>query len=183
MGRQTGTDERPLEEYREYLHLLARLQMPPETLRQLDASDVVQQTLLKAHERGDQFQGQSEGERAAWLRSILANTLTDALRRVARDRTVFGRSVEASLEDSSSRLEAWLSEGQSGPEQRAERNEQLRRLADSLAGLPDEQRVALELRHLRGWTVADICNHMDRTTASVAGLLRRGLKRLREQLE
>jgi RNA polymerase sigma-70 factor (ECF subfamily) len=183
MGRQTGADERPLEECREYLQLLARLQMPPEMLRQLDASDVVQQTLLKAHERGDQFQGQSEGERVAWLRSILANTLTDDLRKATRDRTVFGRSVESGLEESSSRLEAWLSDGQSGPEQRAERNEQLRRLADSLAGLPDEQRVALELRHLRGWKVADICKHMDRTTASVAGLLRRGLKRLREQLE
>jgi RNA polymerase sigma-70 factor (ECF subfamily) len=183
MSRHTGANERPLDNYREYLHLLARLQLPADMIGTVDASDVVQQTLLKAHERQDQYRGQSDGERAAWLRSILANTLTDALRKTARERTVFGRSLEAGLEESSSRLEAWLSDGQSGPEERAERNEQLRRLADSLASLPDDQRTALELRHLRGWTVAEICRHVGRTSASVAGLLRRGLKSLREQLE
>jgi RNA polymerase sigma-70 factor (ECF subfamily) len=183
MGRDLGANERPLEQYREYLHLLARLQMPAEMVGAVDASDVVQQTLLKAHERRHQYRGQSEGEQAAWLRSILANTLTDALRRLARERTIFGRSSEAGLEESSSRLEAWLSDGKAGPKQNAERNDQLWRLAESLARLPDEQRLALELRHLRGWTVADICFHMGRTTASVAGLLRRGLKKLREQLE
>jgi RNA polymerase sigma-70 factor (ECF subfamily) len=183
MGRHTEANERPLDYYREYLHLLVRLQLPSDMVGTVDASDIVQQALLKAHERQDQYRGQSEGERAAWLRSILANTLTDALRRATRERTVFGRSLEAGLEESSSRLEAWLSDGQSGPEQRAERNDQLRRLAESLAALPEEQRTALELRHLRGWTVAEICKHMDRTTASVAGLLRRGLRSLRERLE
>src|SRR5262249_52359064 len=125
----------------------------------------------------------SEGERAAWLRAILANTLTDTLRRVVRDKTVFGRSLEAGLEESSSRLEALLADNRSPPEQQAERNEQLRRLAGALSHLPEEQRLALELRHLRGWPVAAISRHMGRSSASVAGLLRRGLIRLRELLE
>jgi RNA polymerase sigma-70 factor (ECF subfamily) len=183
MPRDPGAPEQPLERYREYLHLLARLQLPPDLLGQVDASDVVQQVLLKAHERRHQFRGQSAGEQAAWLRAILATTLTDVLRRAGRQRVVFGRSVDAALEESSSRLEAWLADCHSPPGRQAERNEQLQRLGEALGRLPDDQRLALELRHLRGWQVAAISRHMDRTTAAVAGLLRRGLKTLREQLQ
>ena len=67
-----------LERYRAYLHLLARLQLDPRLQSKLDASDVVQQTLVKAHNGRGQFRGQTDAELAGWLRRILANTLTDA---------------------------------------------------------------------------------------------------------
>ena len=63
-----------------------------------------------------------------------------------------------------------------------ERQEQLLRLARALAQLPDDQRTAVELHHLRDGPVAEIARQMGRTEAAVAGLLRRGLKRLRELL-
>ena len=47
----------------------------------LDPSDVVQETLLKAHQGLDQFRGDTDAEMAAWLRAILTNTLADWLRR------------------------------------------------------------------------------------------------------
>jgi RNA polymerase sigma-70 factor (ECF subfamily) len=62
------------------------------------------------------------------------------------------------------------------------RQEQLLRLADALAQLPDDQRVALELHHLQGHSAPAIAKVMDRSTASVAGLLRRGLQTLRSLL-
>jgi hypothetical protein len=43
------------------------------------ASDIVQQTLLQAHEHRDQFRGASEAELVGWLRTILANILAAAL--------------------------------------------------------------------------------------------------------
>ena len=82
MAGDSAASGRPLEEYREYLHLLVRLQLAPGSQSRLDASDVVQQTLLKAHERQRQFHGQSEGERAAWLRAILITGYPDRLRRL-----------------------------------------------------------------------------------------------------
>ena len=86
------------------------------------------------------------------------------------------------MTDSSARLEAWLAGEQSTPSQQVMRNEQLQRLASALAQLPDEQRMAVELKHLQGLTVAVVAERMGRSRASVVGLLFRGLKKLRELL-
>ena len=56
------------------------------------------------------------------------------------------------------------------------------RLADTMARLPDAQREALILKNWHSWTVAEIAQHMGRTSTAVAGLLKRGLKQLRQQL-
>jgi RNA polymerase sigma-70 factor, ECF subfamily len=174
----------PLERFRGYLRALARLSLDPALAAQLDASDVVQQTLLKAHEARDQFRGQSSGEMAAWLRRILARTLADAQRDLHRDRRDAGRerSLEAALDESSCRLELWLAADQTSPSLRADRNERLLALADALAALPDDQREALLLKHCQGMTVADVATRLGRTPAAVAGLLRRGLEHLRNRL-
>jgi RNA polymerase sigma-70 factor, ECF subfamily len=174
---------RPLEDYREYLRLLARLQLDPQLRGRLDSSDIAQETLLKAHARQDQFRGKSEAERAAWLRAILANTLADALRKLAREQGRAEGSLEAALEESSVRLERWLESNEPAPGERILRQEQLLRLADALAQLPEEQRTAIELRHLQGYSVPDISELTGRSVASVSGLLRRGLKRLRQFLD
>jgi RNA polymerase sigma-70 factor (ECF subfamily) len=181
MPHNAESSVRPLEGYREYLRLLARLQLDPRLRGKVDPSDVVQQTLIKAHEHRDQFRGQSEAEQAGWLRRILANTLIDAARKFGRE-LALGRSLEQAVHESSVRLEAWLAAEQSSPSELMQRQEQLLRLADALAQLPEDQRAAVELHHLRDASVAEIAALLDRTEASVAGLLRRGLKKLRELL-
>src|SRR3954468_5677635 len=110
MGDQAKPSNWSLEHYRDYLHLLARLQLRSLLRGKLDPSDVVQETLLKAYQNRDQFRGQTEAEQAAWLRPLLANILTDAAPKfgpAARD-VALERSLEGSIEQSSARLEAWL---------------------------------------------------------------------------
>jgi RNA polymerase sigma-70 factor (ECF subfamily) len=182
MPQELEPPARAVEEYREYLHLLARLQIEPRLRGKVDPSDVVQQTLVKAHQHRDQFRGQTAAEQAGWLRRILVNTLVDAARKFGRelDREM---PLEQQVHDSSARLEAFLAADQSTPSEAAVRQEQLLRIARALGRLPDDQRTAIELHHLRDQAVADIAVTLNRTEASVAGLLRRGLKRLRELLE
>jgi RNA polymerase sigma-70 factor, ECF subfamily len=184
MTKHEEDSQRPLEHYREYLRMLARLQLDPRLRGKLDPSDIVQEALLKAHEKRDQYRGHTEEERAAWLRSILANTLIDVARKYgAQGRDVAAeRSLEAALHESSARLEHWLASDASSPVQHAVREEELLRLADSLAQLPDDQRTALELKHLGGYSVEAIAQEMGRTKTAIGGLLRRGVKRLRELL-
>jgi RNA polymerase sigma-70 factor, ECF subfamily len=178
MSQASEGSPRPLEEHREYLRLLARLQLDPRVRGQMDPSDVVQQTLLAAHQKFGQFRGQTDAELRAWLRAILANHLALAARKIGR-RDGRGRSLEAELEKSSARLEALLASEQSSPSVGAMRAERLLELAEALAKLPDDQRTALELRHLRGLSVPDVAQAMQRSTVSVTGLLYRGGKALR----
>jgi RNA polymerase sigma-70 factor (ECF subfamily) len=181
---QTGEGQcRPLEDYAEYLRLLTRLQLDPRLQGQIDPADVVQQTLLQAHERKDQFRGNSDAELAAWLRAILANHLTDVLRKHGRRDPDRGHSLEAALEHSSDRLGQWLAADQSSPSQRAVRQEELLGLARALTRLPEAHRTALEMRHLQDRSVTEIGRLMGRSPASVAGLLRRGLMALREMMD
>ena len=92
------------------------------------------------------------------------------------------RSLEAAVERSSSRLEALLADQRSSPSEQAARQEQLLRLAEGLARLPEDQRRAVELKHLQGESLEAIGQEMGRSATAVAGLLRRGLDRLREWL-
>jgi RNA polymerase sigma-70 factor (ECF subfamily) len=84
---------RDLKAYREYLRLLARIQVPPGLRSKLDASDLVQQSLLVSHEKRDQFRGSTDAEYLAWLRTILAHQLADAMRKLHGRRTPTGRSM------------------------------------------------------------------------------------------
>jgi RNA polymerase sigma-70 factor (ECF subfamily) len=184
MSQTTPAPQWELERYRNYLRLLARLQLDPRLRGKLDPSDVVQQTLLQAHQMQDQFRGTTEAEQAAWLRQILVRTMANAARNLGRLKRDVGRerSLEAAIEESSVRLEAWLASEQSSPSVRAEKNEQLLRLAEALEQLPEAQREAVELHHLRGLSLAELAGQLGRSEGAVAGLLQWGIKRLRKLL-
>jgi RNA polymerase sigma-70 factor (ECF subfamily) len=183
MTEEIGLQPWSAERYRAYLCLLAR-QLDPRLRSKLDPSDVVQQTLLQAHQNREQFRGGTEEEWVAWLRAILVNNLTEALRRYSRKRRNLALEVALgrALEESSARVEAWLAEEQATPSQQAARQEQLRRLAEALAELPPDQRQAVELHHLKGCSLAEVGRQMERSKEAVAGLIFRGVKKLRARL-
>jgi RNA polymerase sigma-70 factor (ECF subfamily) len=174
-----------LERYRAYLGLLARLQIDPRLRGRIDLSGVVQQTLFEAHQVLREDDGHSPEQRLAWLRKCLANNLTDELRKLKTEMRDIGRerSLEAALQNSSVRLQAWIAASDSSPSAHLAHEEEAVRLAAALATLPEAQRDALVLQHWHGWKVADIAEHLGRTRTAVAGLLKRGLAALREKLQ
>jgi RNA polymerase sigma-70 factor (ECF subfamily) len=173
-----------LERFRSYLVLLARLKLDAKLRGKLDASDVVQQTLLEAHEALASFRGDNLTAQAAWLRQILARNLANAVRDLTRGKRDVRRerSLQAALDNSASQLEGWLAAEQSSPSQKLERHERALQLADALAQLPEAQREAVVLRHFQGLPLAEIAEQLHSTPAAVTGLLQRGLKNLRKSL-
>lgn len=184
MADDTDARSCELERHRAYLHLLARLQVDPRLRGKLDLSGVVQQTLWEAH-RALAAAPTEGAEWTAWLHRVLANNLADEVRRCRAEKRQFDRegSLEAALDASSARLERFLAADHSSPSQRAQRREELLELAEVLSRLPDAQRLAVELHYLQGWALAAIAEHMECSKSAVAGLLHRGLARLREWLQ
>jgi len=183
MSNEAAADLDP-EQYRSYLRLLARLQLPPKVAAKLDESDIVQETMLQAHRALGGFRGKTRQEMVAWLRQILKHTIAHVARDWGRQRrdVALERPLAAAVDESSARLEAWLAADQTSPSMRADRNDKLLKLAAALETLPPEHREAIELHYWHGWTLAAIGEHQRRTTASVAGLVHRGLAKLREIL-
>ena len=181
---ENRSPERDFVPYRSYLYLLARSHIGRRNQARLDPSDIVQQTLLHAHQRQSQYRGTSEAELMGWLRQILANNLADAVRGLARAKRDVSRErpLEVEVDDSFTRVDGWLAAVQSSPSQQAVRSEELIRLADALTSLPEAQREAIVLHHLQGLALAEVGQQLERSPAAVAGLLHRGLKQLREIL-
>ncbi|HQX48811.1 MAG TPA: sigma-70 family RNA polymerase sigma factor [Planctomycetaceae bacterium] len=182
----TGTcDSELLNQYRGYLWAIAYAQMDRQLKGKLDTSDIVQQTLLKAHTGLPELRDKNPAVLVAWLRQILAAELTDAVRHFRRDKRDVGRerSLAADLDQSAAGLENWLAADQTSPSMAAQKNEQQVQLANALMELPDEQREVVIMKHLRNQTLQQIAEETEHTVAAVAGLLRRGLAKLREVME
>jgi RNA polymerase sigma-70 factor (ECF subfamily) len=174
-----------LEPFRRYLEVLARVHLDPRLRGKLDPADVVQQTLLRACAALPDVRDRSPGVLAAWLRKVLARTLADTVKHYHRDRrdVALEQSLGADLDQSASGLAGWLAADQTSPSEAAGRNEELLRLANALADLPEPLREVVILKHLRGQTLKQIADHLGRTVPAVAALLRRGLEELRKRLE
>jgi len=171
-----------IEQFRGYLLFLAQLHWDDRLKGHHDPEDLVQQTLQEAHQKWDQFKGTTEAELASWLRQTLAHNMADEIRRVGRAKRNVNleQSLAAAMESSSARLQDCLAADQSTPSERAAKNEQVARLTAALAQLAPLQREAVIRHHLQGISLADLAQELKRSEASVAGLLRRGLAKLRE---
>lgn len=184
-GGDTATLGQLLELYRRYLALLARVQIGQRLQQKVDASDLVQETFLKAHRQFPQFRGTTEAQFVQWLRKILAASLADLLRRYlgAQGRDVrLEREIEGAFDQSSVLLDRGLVAGQSSPSQQAASREQAVLLADALAQLPPDYRDVLVLRHLEGLTFPEVSRRMGRSIDSVEKLWMRALARLRQMM-
>ena len=111
-----------LQQYRNYLVVLASTQIEKRLQPRVSPSDVVQETMLRAHKNFGQFRGTTEPELLAWLRQILVNNLAKfveqhmlAARRDVR-REVSIERLGAALEQSTIQLAALLPAAMKSPQ-------------------------------------------------------------------
>ena len=174
-----------LAQYHAWLRLMARLQLNERWDRKFDASDIVQQTLLEAWKGESQFQGDSSGERIAWLRTILGRVISREVRHydgtLKRDP---GRelSLQNSLDQSSIMLASMLVSDTASPSVHADDREQQTIIAEVLESLPDDYRQVIILRNLQGLSHAEVATELNRTESAVRMLWLRALKRLRKEV-
>ena len=174
-----------LDRYRPLLHLHARqLRLGRLYQARFDASDVVQETYLRAIAALDQVRGRSEPELVRWLQTILANVLTDLVRRHGADRRDprLERSVAADASDRETPLGAYLAASDPGPSTVAGRQEELLRLATAIGTLPEIEQDAIVAHHILKLPVAEVAIRLGRTEKGAAGVLYRAMDRLRKLL-
>jgi RNA polymerase sigma-70 factor (ECF subfamily) len=170
-----------LEEYRQYLRLLARPRVGYNLRVRVDPSDLVQDTLLEAQRDFQHFQGATEGELAAWLRRILARNLADQVKHHQSQRRDFHRDqpLNALVEQAHEALAATLST----PSAHARQREQAVLLANALALLPPDHREVITLRHVEGLSFQEVASRMGRTPGAVRMLWMRALEGLGRLME
>jgi RNA polymerase sigma-70 factor (ECF subfamily) len=176
---------RLLEFYRNYLRLLARSLIRPPLQVQLDASDLVQETFLKAHREFAQFAGSGERELVAWLRQILVRTLANQAKHHKTRRRDQRRqeSLDVLLDRSSLAIQEQLADSIASPSSCAARREQAVLLADALARLPADYREVFILRNLEQIPVDEIAVRMDRSPNAIRKLWGRAMVALKQALE
>jgi RNA polymerase sigma-70 factor (ECF subfamily) len=171
--------------YRQYLMLLARLQIGRCLQGKVDPSDMVQETCFHAHRDFADFRGTTEAEFVQWLRRIMAFQVAKLVRRYeTRRRDVhLERQLQDEIDQSSRAVGHVLVAPDTSPTQKAARHEHEVLLADAIEQLPDDYREVMILHHLEGLEMPTVAHRMGRSLDSVRKLWARAMVKLREALK
>lgn len=135
-----------------------------------DAADALQDALISAFRRADQFRGDSAV--TTWLHRIVVNAALDRMRRSAARPTVRlpqdDDGVTLDIPDSTDEIR---------------RREDQLVIAQALADLPEEQRQAVILVDIEGYSVEEAANLLGCPAGTVKSRCSRGRVKLARQLE
>lgn len=173
-----------LEQYRGYLLMLAHRYLSDRLRRRIDPADIVQLTYLEAKRDLAAFRGATPAEFAGWLRGMLKNNVATA---VTRHVTTQKRSIRREVDDSpaadqGSQVGGWIQQlpgSKTSPSGVVIRSEAVVALMSALHELPETQAEAIRLRYMEGLPLSEIVERMGKSDTAVAGLLKRGLQKLR----
>ena len=171
-----------LENFRNYLLFLARLQIDPRICGKLDAADIVQETFLEAYQAFPNFRGENEASFLAWLRQILATTLAASVRfYIGTKRRDVRMEREICVKvDQSSVFWNQLVSNISTPSLKVSRKEMEQQLAVAMGQLPEHYRTVRRLRHSENLPFQEIADQMGRSLDSVQKIWVRALAQLRD---
>ena len=148
------------------------ISIPKPVQQRFSGSDVRQISFHKVIERLATFNGTSRAEFEAWVRVVAKNTLADELRRI----TALGR--DPGREQA---LAAPLVADTSTPSRAMMRKERILRLMEVIETLPKDQALALRLIYLSHMAIPDVAEIMGKTESVVAGLVKRGMAKMRKR--
>jgi len=160
---------------RETLRGVARRTIGKQLDDKVDASDVVQESLAAAWTARGEFRGENRRDFFGWLKTIVKNRALNALRFFYSQRRQLNRETRGSSDQGESNFR-----DEHTPSQSAIRREDAARVLALLEKLPDAERSAVSMRYLENLPLEQIAARLRRSPAASAGVLKRGMKRLRE---
>jgi len=169
---------------RSYVDLAARYHLQRRLRAKVDASDIVQQSLLEAHRGFEQFTGETAGEWLAWLKRIVVHNAFDEAKRwrgtAKRDA---GREVALDCaDDHSSASPPDPASAEPSPSQHVLRGEQELLVAAALERLPEDHRDIILLRNIERLPFEEVARRMGRSAGACRMLWMRAIASLRDQL-
>lgn len=170
---------------RPWLIMIAQREMPDDLRGRVEASDIVQQTLLDAWKGNAGFRGTTHPQRLAWLRVILRRVLLENRRRIVdtQKRGEGGeRVVTDAIAQSSLRIEQLAACEQPRPDEAVANAEQSLQVAEALQRLPDDYRRVILLRQFEHRSYDEIAVELNRSPAAARMLWVRALVELRQLL-
>lgn len=170
---------RMCDELRPRLRQFAAGQLGPEVSAKVDASDIVQDAMVAAVRAFPQFRGKTIEEWEAWLTQIVRREVHDTRRYWHQPRRTVRRQ-SGNLEHLGDRNH--IPGNGSSPSAPTLRMERAQLILDLIARLPPDEERVVRLRHIEGKSLENISEVIGRTPAAAAGLLKRAMARLREQL-
>ncbi len=170
---------------RNYVALIARTHVESWMQTKIDASDLVQTTLLEAHRGFAEFRGNTEAEWLAWLCKILQHNTHDFIRQFkgtdkrriqkeGRLQTTGGNQSGSFFHDPPGHEQT--------PSQIIAAHEQQIELANAIAQLSDDHREVVILRNLQRLPFDEVAQRMDRTRPAVQMLWMRAIQKLQLSL-
>lgn len=173
-----------VDRYRNYLRFLADVKLDRQLRGRVDPSDIVQDTMLQACAAWGTFRGEQSCQVVAWLQRILMRTVLHALRDARRAKRDVRREqrLDKIMDQSSQRIEAWIAHDEASPSEAAQHAEEMLQIADAVYELPEAERIAVMGYYWQGATLAELGEEMNRTPSAMAGLVHRGVSRLRGKL-
>ncbi len=165
---------------RPWLQMVAERELPARLRGRLEASDVVQQALVKAWQGESDFAGSTHEERLAWLRTVLKNTIRDQQRRLLGTQKRGGNREYLATElaqDDDVGVEAVANDPTVSHALIAQ--EESKQLSQLLSLLPDDQRRVIQLRHVDGLSHDSTAQRLGKSSAAVRMMWVRALRNLR----
>ena len=138
------------------------------------AEDATQEAFLSAFRAIGRFKGENF---RPWLMRIAANACTDELRRRHRRPAT---SLDAPLPETDAPPD--VPDPDAGPEALALRGEEQARIRAALLDLPADQRMAVILCDIQGFSYEEIAEVMRSATGTVKSRIARGREKLRQAL-
>jgi RNA polymerase sigma-70 factor, ECF subfamily len=177
---------RLLEHYRESLGRMVAARLDRRLAARMDACDVVQETLVVADRRLDDYLRERVIPFYAWLGQIAADRIVEAhrLHVASQKRSVTREDHGHQLPDQSSfALACRLFADDTSPINQLIRQENQQQIRSAIAALPSKDREVLVMRHLEQRSTAEIAATLGVSESAVRGRLLRSLVRLRALLE